>query len=198
MDDSVDDDGAGDDGINNIGGTRGVWYKVLGSNDAPLVASTCHPGTTFDTVLSVYHSKSPESCIGNYTRVATNDDSCGEGGRQSSVTWASTSNSEYLIFIQGNGNAVGDFVLTVSQTVPNDLCETAIGPLGLPHVASGTTENATEDINSAPMCGNDDAFRAVRRNGPGVWYSVLGTGRTLVEGMDQVFGIVSLELGVHW
>ena len=31
MDDSVDDDGAGDDGINNIGGTRGVWYKVLGS-----------------------------------------------------------------------------------------------------------------------------------------------------------------------
>ena len=57
IDDSVDDDGVSDDRINNIGGTRGVWYKVLGSNNVPLVASTCHSGTTFDTVLSVYHLK---------------------------------------------------------------------------------------------------------------------------------------------
>ena len=162
------------DGIDDIDNSQGVWYKVVGS-DTPLVASTCHANTTFDTVLSVYHSTSPGSCAGNYTRVATNDDAC--GGSHSAVAWTPIPNEEYLIFIQGSSKEVGAFVLTVSDIIPNDFCETAQSVLTLPNLVGGTTENATEESNT-PSCRND-AFRALR-DGPGVWYAVRGTGQKFI------------------
>ena len=82
------------------------------------MASTCHSNTTFDTVLSVYHCTTTNnlSCDG-----ATNDDAC--GGNRSSVTWMSIQNEENLIYIQGSDNSAGDFVLTMSEAIYNDLCE---------------------------------------------------------------------------
>ncbi|MCH8006801.1 MAG: FG-GAP repeat protein, partial [Planctomycetes bacterium] len=51
-----------------------------------------------------------------------------------------------------------------------DLCEDAIGPLAVPSVVSGTTNNTTFD--DVGVCGTSNTA-------PGVWYTVIGTGNTM-------------------
>ena len=161
--------------MDNYYNSKGVWYWVIGTGK-PLAASTCHSNTTFDTVLHVFDGDEP--CDAPKENIAFNDNAC--HGTQSSVTWLTARYKLYLILVQGQGNAAGNFVLRVSEVAENDLCETAVGPLALPEPAtvdtttlsfvSGTTAGATEDFH-APSC---DAL--LLENGPGVWFSVTGTG----------------------
>ena len=54
----------------------------------------------------------------------------------------------------------------------NDLCTDAIGPLAVPSTTAGTTVGATIDA-VAPFCGTGVTS-------PGVWYTVMGTGNTMI------------------
>ena len=151
---------------------RGVWYKVIGTG-GPLVASTCHPRTTFDTILSVYASPISDSCDENdLILLESNDDSfC---GRQSSLRWSTERLEEYLIYVQGHGNLAGDFVLSVSYIIANDVCDMAL-QISTPSIVPGTTENSTVDT-IAPTC----VHAPQASNGPGVWYVVEGTGHRFI------------------
>lgn len=54
----------------------------------------------------------------------------------------------------------------------NDDCLDAIGPLAIPSVTAGSTVGATPDPNAPTPCGTSVSA-------PGVWYTVVGTGRTI-------------------
>jgi subtilisin-like proprotein convertase family protein len=70
---------------------------------------------------------------------------------------------------QGDGTNCDD-VSCEDLTPPNDLCEDAIGPLGVPSTTAGTTFAAT--VDNTPFCGTSNTA-------PGVWYTVIGTGNTM-------------------
>lgn len=59
-----------------------------------------------------------------------------------------------------------------AQPPSNDLCVNAITGLAVPSVTAGTTVGATTD-SQAPSCG------AAAVTSPGVWYTVVGTGRII-------------------
>jgi hypothetical protein len=126
---------------------RGVWYTVTGTG-APLVASTCHDGTTFNTQLSVFQGSCGAAGVGtifNGTNsnsgntptssqlvcLAANDNQNKACPLQdamttaSTVTWATLFGQVYWILVHGRDNSAGQFVLTITEAVQNDLCETA-------------------------------------------------------------------------
>ena len=145
----------------------GVWYSVVPSQSRPLLATTCNELTQYDTQITVYRgtSCSALSCV------STNDNSC---GFQSSVIWSAAAGVQYNILVHGRSlSSTGDFVLTLEPyepTIANDFCDSAIAVLPSSKATVSTTETATFD--NAITCG-------VQNTGPGVWYSVEGTGTEL-------------------
>ncbi len=103
----------------------GVWYSVIGDGTT-LTATTCNPGTNYDTKLRVY----TDGCV-TLTCVGGNDDGSPTGmspdpacvipetgstaNRASTVSWCAVSGVEYLILVHGFGAAEGDFELTISS-----------------------------------------------------------------------------------
>ena len=59
----------------------------------------------------------------------------------------------------------------LSAQPPNDICETATGPLAVPSLTPGSTIGATPEV--LPLCGTTDG------TGGAVWYTVIGTGNTM-------------------
>jgi hypothetical protein len=140
----------------------GVWYVTLGTG-FPMVASTCG-GASFETQISVF-----KGACGRLLCVVGNDDSC---GLQSSVSWATAIGEMYYILVKGPANDAGEFSLTVKETVRNDSCQAAIGPLPTDKFStSGSTQDTTVDNSgNSPPCGK------VSESGSGVWYAVEGNG----------------------
>ncbi len=97
--------------------SRDVWYcvHVNCANGIPLLAevSTCHPGTNFDTVVTVFSG----SCD-NLTEVACNDDaddpSCVIAGlnRKSKLLFSPTQGATYLVRVAGYNGATGNFEIS--------------------------------------------------------------------------------------
>lgn len=89
----------------------GLWYKVTGTGTR-ITASTCGGEfpSTFDTKVSVYCG----GCSG-ISCVSGNDDGCGAGDNDSSVSFCSIAGEEYLILVHGVGSEAGIFNLYVSQ-----------------------------------------------------------------------------------
>lgn len=86
-----------------------VWFRFTPSQDADLIINTCN--SSFDTVLSVH-----SACPGTDTNtIACNDDSCSLG---SSVRFAATRNTPYLIRVAGFQGASGAFNLQVRLLPP--------------------------------------------------------------------------------
>jgi hypothetical protein len=160
---------------------RGVWYTVMGTG-APLVASTCHEGTTFNTQLSVFQgscggtagvgtiingtnnstsSNTPTSS--QLVCLAANDNQNTACPLQdtvttaSTLTWATSFGQMYWILVHGRDNSAGDFVLTITEAVPNDLCETARHVLDdfldlvmvIPMLINATSNNKNETLSGA-------------------------------------------------
>jgi hypothetical protein len=86
----------------------GVWYRFVGTG-AEVTASLC--GSTFDTMIGIF-----TGTCGNYTCVAGNDDTHGECGLQSKVTWQSVVGANYIIYVTGYGVAQGQFQLQLTCT----------------------------------------------------------------------------------
>ncbi|MFQ5423844.1 MAG: hypothetical protein ACE5F9_07675 [Phycisphaerae bacterium] len=97
--------------VNN--GGAGLWYAVFGTGNT-MTASTCNPGTDFDTQLSV--SCGDCTCLvcidGN-----DNDPACAAGPqRGSTVSWCSAFGATYLIFVHSFDPMVaGNFELSIAD-----------------------------------------------------------------------------------
>jgi hypothetical protein len=159
-----------------------VWYRYTATCDGELRANTCE--SSYDTVLSVL----PPPCPGDAREELACNDRCAEAGCDgvdpSCLTAPVEQGTEYLLRVAGYNGASGDFQLDVSCTVPNDLCDDAVPLPGVPGSVSGGTRGAHEDY--APSC------QGINDTGPGVWYTVTGTGDTMTaslcnEGTDPWF-----------
>lgn len=102
-----------------LGDTTAKWYMFAtdcGHQNGVVTISTCHPGTDFDTTISVW-SSSPVSCPGTF--VACNDDftdaSCQIGGlnRKSRVQFNLNGPTLYFVRVSGYNGAKGDFELSI-------------------------------------------------------------------------------------
>jgi hypothetical protein len=151
----------------------GVWYSVVGSGET-MIASTCNNETDFSTEISVFLAG--DSCETSLTCVTSSRRQfCRDF--KSAVYWDSELNQQYLIFVAGSDYGslpnVGNFGLTVSDFIAesNDLCINAIAlDLTNSSVVEGSTSLATADV----------ACSSSTTETPGVWYSVLGTGGSLL------------------
>jgi subtilisin-like proprotein convertase family protein len=133
---------------NNAGGE--VWYRVIGTGNT-MRATTCNPGTDYDTKLHVYCATCDDpTCVGG------NDDQPGDtvpecdvtgvdDNRGSTVEWCSVPNAPYYIVVFGFGGETGDFELTVSD---NDVeCGDAVDcPLIIELVGACCTECGCEEL----------------------------------------------------
>lgn len=98
-----------------FGNTVDEWYCYVATCDGTATATTCEPGTNFDTILSVF-----DACGG--TELDCNDDTagappeCSLGGlnRKSTISWPATAGTAYMIRVSGFNNASGTYDLTLS------------------------------------------------------------------------------------
>ena len=162
---------------------EGVWYRSVGTGNR-IAASTCNqandnfgssstlsPGivTDFDTQISVFRGGCDAlECIGG------NNDRC---GLQSSVNFFVDQGEFFYVLVHGTPDSRGSFGLTLDEIFPqveNDFCDTAT-PFEIPtggayNTEFGSTEEASYD--TVDEC-------VVPNSSPGVWYRVVGTGRTV-------------------
>ena len=138
----------------------GVWYSVVGDGTI-LRATTCNPGTNFDTKLHVYCASCdvPTCVAGN-----NNDPQCIQPSR-STVTWCSQAGTEYLILVEGAIGATGSFQLSVTSTAEscsgavdcsfsppaNDNCANATC-INDGQTLSGDSTYATSGGGVSPLC----------------------------------------------
>ena len=161
---------AADCGSNNTG--NGVWYSLIGNGET-ITLSTCSPNSFSDTSLSVFTG----SCEDGLDCFAGNEDAgiqgeCGGAGFQARLNFNSELGVEYLILVDGFGNATGGFELTItSEPTPelptNDDCETAEN---LTVFAEGTgTPTNGNNTSAAVFSGevNCDIFGSIND----VWYN---------------------------
>ncbi|MEZ4758018.1 MAG: T9SS type A sorting domain-containing protein [Flavobacteriales bacterium] len=135
----------------------GVWYVLEGAT-GQITLSVCSQ-FDYDTKLNVYVG----GC-GALACVAGNDDACALG---STVVFAASEGTSYLVLVQGYNGLTGTFTLGVScAPLTNDVCAGAI-PIACGDTLSGSTVSATAD--GAPDCGTSVSA-------PGVWYSFIGDG----------------------
>jgi len=149
----------------------GVWYTVNGTGTL-LTASLCTSETNYETAITVFAGDCVElECI------AGNVEGTGDGcGRKSEISWVSQVNQVYYILIHGWDTRVGDFGLILDEPesdVTNDFCVSAFSLSPNPSVVFGSTVGASME-NTTPICSN------ITQTGPGVWYTVSGTGERLV------------------
>jgi hypothetical protein len=171
-------------GFNNIGadtdgvafncgaGFHDVWWTYVAEDDGVLNLDTC--GSSFDTILEVFAGTGcPSGAL-----IGCNDDavsgSCA-GSMQSSVSVDVQAGDPVLIRVGGVGGAEGTGTLnvTLAEDVlppPNDDCADAID-LATNVPFTGTTNGATAS-SEAGLCGPPVT-------GPGVWFTVTGTGGEL-------------------
>jgi hypothetical protein len=111
---------------------QGIWYTVEGTGNV-LTASTCNPGSNFDTKIQVFCGTCDElQCVGG------NDDATGappecslEGfNRLSKVEWCSAPGTTYYVYVGGFGTTCGTFELTVEEGGPCDDPPSCVAPEG--------------------------------------------------------------------
>jgi len=146
------------------GTTRGVFFTVHGNN-MPYTATTCQDRPQLDTQIAVFTGTcESRQCL------AYNDNLC---GTQASVTWQAQYNELYYIYVFTTNTKEplvnGQFELTVRETVVNDICEGAVGPI-LPDGVPVTGSSKDASLESLDTCG------LVSLQMAGVWYSLVGTG----------------------
>ncbi|MBX2892238.1 MAG: S8 family serine peptidase [Saprospiraceae bacterium] len=105
----------------------GRWYRYTASQTGSVTATTCHPGTNFDTKIGVFSG----SCA-NLVCVSGNDDdgNCSPNTR-STVHFSATSGQTYYIYVTGFGSNSGNFQLSLSCgsvcATPTGLAQTGVG-----------------------------------------------------------------------
>ncbi len=148
-----------------------VWYKYTNSNacDQVLTATTCNPGTDFDTFLSAY-----DSCGGN--EVACNDDqpppadpACAVPGGTSSnpastMTWSVPAGATHVIRVSGYEGQSGTFQLSLSGSVPDSDNDGVCDSMDICPNGDDTTDmdgdGVPDGCDACPLNANDDCADA--------------------------------------
>lgn len=144
---------------------QGMWYVVTGTGNT-MTASTCLPGTDFDTKIQVFCDCDPTLCVGGNDDAAGAPAACALGGlnRKSIVEWCSDVGQTYYIIVGGFGSSTGNFELTVTDSgacadpplctppPPPPACtgDTCAAPLAIgsvPFNDTGNTANCTDDYD---------------------------------------------------
>jgi hypothetical protein len=145
----------------------GSWYKIDGNHNDTLTISACSRFTNFNPKLSVFHG----NACGELECIATNNDqACGAG---SFISWEALPSEVYFVLVQGGGaDEYGNFEIRLGPE--NDICDSAIGPLAVNGgPVLGSTLHATNEANSDDIA---CLIAGISVDGPGVWYTVLGSG----------------------
>jgi hypothetical protein len=125
-------------GPNPVGcnATNDVWYSIVLQCGAQYVASTCNPGTTFDTVLSVWNGTG--GCAAPML-VACNDNNCILAGQTntSRVTFTATAGGLYYVSVGGKLTTTGPFTLRVDLVPVTTLSFFNVGPGTLGYHVTG-------------------------------------------------------------
>ncbi|MEK6674589.1 MAG: hypothetical protein AABZ47_02920 [Planctomycetota bacterium] len=150
----------------NVGHT--VWFEVVPEVSGPLTFSTCHPTTTYDTVVQAY--RGGESRCEFMNEVDCNDDTfdaeCANGcnGAGSRVSFEAVAGERYRFVVGSyNDNSAGcahclGVIVTIGEPCggppTNDFCQWAQEIPGTPGVHSVTVDvtDATADPFT-PSCG---------------------------------------------
>lgn len=164
-----------------------LWYTFVGDGTT-LTASTCSPGTTFDTVINVYCG----SCIagpGILNCVASNDSgppSClgAPGSDPSRVSFVATAGVRYYLAVFGYEGESGSFTLGLTSDAVQATVQPACGTDRCPLTAlvAGVPPANTE----ADACGSDTN---VNCNAPGT--------RTFAIGANYTGAIANTDLD-YW
>lgn len=173
--------GATNDGSTDCGQAAtspDVWYRYTSATTQTVTVTTCGPGTTYDSVLSV-HSACPGT-IAN--QITCNDDSCSIATIPSTLAFQAAAGAPYFIRVAGYNGETGAFELTLDAETepgnppPNDACANAIS------ISNGTrafdTHGATTD--SPAGCGS---------NGRDVWFSYVAPASAVIQ-VDTCTGTV--------
>ena len=157
----------------------GVWYVLKNATGDLLRASTCDTLGGFVPQLFIYAASADSS--NNITDHCTSlecvelsEELCGD---QTSVTWTSSPNTDYYIFVNAfTRDFAGNFTLTVSEVLPavGDTCGTANIASPDSSDRKGSTIGATVDV--VPVCSAQVDENEIDQGFQGVWYSVEGTG----------------------
>ena len=135
-----------------------AWHQIVGTG-RKMIASTCHPSTTFGAQIAVVFDDSSGNSTGcdNLVCADTSTLSTCSYGDQMTVTWNSIAGRLYFVLVHGldgkdtintNGDAnttqggetnatqgvrsaSRHFVLTLDETTINDSHDSAIGPVSL-------------------------------------------------------------------
>jgi len=141
----------------NVG--RFAWFRVTPGVSGPITLSTCHPATTYDTVIEVF-SGGDAGC--NFMNsVACNDDGgglacvtpCEPGSRASRVTFDAVAGQQYRIRVAAyNDNGAGcalclGLIATIGEPCGDP--PTNIGPCDAARELSSTPGSETIQIDVA-------------------------------------------------
>lgn len=122
--------------------TTDVWYLYTASADGTAIIGTCTSTTLDDTTLCVYDAALGCPLAGSFG-LASDDDSCGASGFNSTLSIPVLTGEQYYIQAGGWNGSTGDGVLDISLIAPltNDDCLLAepIGEGSFPFANAGAT-----------------------------------------------------------
>ena len=102
----------GPDPVATCGGmSADVWFVFSPPCSGVMTASTCNPGTAFDTVIAIWDGTN--GC-GTLVPLGCNDDSCTTTFLSSTVTFPVTAGSVYYVSVGGYSGATGYFAVGVT------------------------------------------------------------------------------------
>ncbi|MCB1060297.1 MAG: hypothetical protein KDB65_08695 [Calditrichaeota bacterium] len=161
-----------------------VVYRFTPPADGDYRFSLCN--SDYDTGILIFNDNCPPNFPTDF--VCGNDDYCNV--QTEIVSLSLTSSQPILVIIDGWNGDAGNYELVIDfaePPPPNDDCFGAQF-IEAPSLVSGSTANATYD--DAPfVCGGSVI------DGPGVWYTTLGTGNTmtvntcLLDGYDTQIAV---------
>lgn len=170
--------------------TPALWYYVDGTGTA-LQVSTCSSVSIFNGGIQAFEgtSCSDLQCVGvTYEGPRYSDNDC------PSTWFFAEEGLRYFVLLidDSRGGANNTFSLTATEfeLAANDVCETAlpiaVGTPDLPVVVGSTTNALGDNVT----CDYYDSL-----NAPGVWYSVIGTGNTLVA--STCSSVLNFDSGIY-
>ena len=176
-----------DYGCNDAGGIQtsispGVWFTAVGNGNIYEV-STCSDRTNFGTAIQVLTGGCEDlQCLRNAGRIfdrACSNSETDEWNRFGTRVRVETIPDEVYSFLVlsrlGENTGVFDIHLEEIVTPPNDHCDGAIlMEVDIPRLHIGNTVSASIGTNYG--CGS--LSLGVNNVAPGIWYKVVGNGRT--------------------
>ncbi len=165
-----------------------VWFSSLGVGKL-ITLTTCNPGTNFDTEIIVLTGNCES--LGCMYFNDDNSASCPSNNLASTLTFQGAVGVLYYIAITGHEGAAGQFELSVtlldildSRRALNNDCGSAIRLSSGESVVGNTTQEGVTASNLELCPGSsidqETWYSADDKASPDLWYSVVGTGRTLI------------------